>query len=144
MNDLATLGRSLGRQMFREGGWEYIKYIAETAFNNPRYIGTAFAHAIKFDHFRRIKNEMSKVDEYVPHAESLYEHFSHEVSRIYSNSRIGAKERLRLISERAHSVMHCAEDGFARLHKDFRSGAQSALDDLKVKIGQEIKKYVSD
>ncbi len=141
INDLAILGRSLGRQMFREGGWEYLKYVTETALTNPRYIGTAFAHAIKFDHFRKIKDEMSRADAYVPHTDSLYEHFSHEAGRIYANGKLELQERLRLISNRAHAVVDRAEGGFIRLHKDFRSGAQRALDSLKVKIGDELTRY---
>ena len=84
---------------------------------------------------------MSKVDEYVPHTESLYARFSHEASRIYSNGKLGLQERLGIISERAYSVVNSAEHRFAKLHRDFRSGAKSALESLKVRINQELTKY---
>ena len=141
LEGLVILGRSIKGQLFAEGGWEYAKYLIETALRRPDNFTTAVAHAIKFDHFRNITRATLEADDYIPHAQSLYVQFSEKAGRIIASGKGNYHEKLRLISKAAGNILGRAEERYQRLHRDFRRGAEIALEELKTKIGATISEY---
>ena len=141
LEGLTAFGRSLRKQLFAKGGFEYARYLIETFIKNPHYFPEAVAQAIKLDHFSTITRATLEADDYIPHADSLYEQFMKRVEDIYSRYRENNDKRMRLISEMAHNLIGKAEKQYERLHKDFRSGAKNALDNLKQRVSSYVENY---
>ena len=140
LEGLVILGKSIKGQLFAKGGWEYAKYLIETAWNKPGDFPEAAAYAIKFDHFKKITDATLEASEYIPLIQKTYERFANTAERIYAKSG-EAYERLESISKRAQKVIGREEKRFGRLHKDFRKGAETALEELKMKLNEITSEY---
>jgi len=114
--------------------------LIETAWNKPGDFPEAVAYAIKFDHFRNITDATLEASEYSPLIQKTYERFANTAERIYAKSG-EVYERLELISKRAQKVISREEKRFGRLHKDFRKGAETALEELKMKLNEITSEY---
>ncbi|KKM95143.1 hypothetical protein LCGC14_1191070, partial [marine sediment metagenome] len=125
LEGLVTLGKSIKEQLFAKGGWEYAKYLIETALRRPYCFQEAIPHAIKFAHLRAITDATLEASEYIPLIQKTYERFVNTAEKIYAK-RGEVYERLELISERAQKVISIEEKRFGKLHKDFRQKAEIA------------------
>jgi radical SAM superfamily enzyme YgiQ (UPF0313 family) len=138
---LIAFGRSLRRQLLAKGGLEYAKYLGETALRNPKYFPKAVTEAIKLDHFKGITEETLRAHDYIPTTETMYERFSLKARDIYSESGREIHERVDLIANKAHQIIRKAERKYEKLHKDFRGGAELALEKLRERIQEEVDNY---
>ena len=64
-----------------------------------------------------------------------------KAGRIIASGKGNYHEKLRLISKAAGNILGMAEERYQRLHRDFRRGAEIALEELKTKIGATISEY---
>lgn len=141
LEGVLAFARSLKNQIFARGGLEYVKYLAETAVKNPRYFPEAVAQAIKLDHFGNITKEMLRADAYIPHTERLYKQFLEKAQKMSERYEKNVREAGRAVSEVAHRIIKRAEKKYYKLHRDFREGAEKALENLRERIQAEILRY---
>ena len=146
LEGIATLARSVGHQLFSEGGLEYFKYLAGTLINNPKYFSEAVSHAVKFAHFKKITDETLRADNsdkrYEQHVETLYERFAHEAVRVYTEHKDDIDEAGKKVSKLAKRILHSAEQRFAKLSEDFREGSKDALFNLRNRVDRDLENYV--
>jgi radical SAM superfamily enzyme YgiQ (UPF0313 family) len=143
LEGLVAFGKSLNRQLFAKGGWEYVKYLSSTAIKNPKYFPEAVTQAIKLDHFRTITNATIEAHAYIPHTENLFEHFTEKAKTIYSKSEKDLQDRLKIISKKAGKIIKKAEKKYSKLHRDFNEHAGEALRNLKENVSAEMERYKS-
>lgn len=139
------LGRSLKKQLFARGGFEYAKYLMETAWKRPYYFPEAVSQAIKLVHFKSITNAMLASDAYKPEVEELYRQFAFRVRRIRTEYGHNFLVERKKVADAARRVINKAERRYHRLHSDFRRNAIDALENLSSRIQSVLEKYkVSD
>lgn len=141
-DDVSALFKSLGRQLFAPGGWEYTKFLASTLAKKPRQFPNAVAYAIKLDHFGKLTRAATDVHNYQTQTESLYERFTRRAGEIYGRYR--AKHELSEGESRvrtyAAKIISRAEARYSKLHKDFRGDARNALENLKERVHKGTEK----
>ncbi len=143
LEGILAFGKSLRKQLFAKGGWEYLKYLIETAITNPSYFPEAVAHAIKFDHFSTLTEATLVAGDYIPHTEGLYKQFVSKAREIYGRGSKRVHERSERISRKAHKIIAIAEKKYNKLHEDFRGGAYEALERLRTRLAEEVDMYKS-
>ena len=143
LESVVALGKSLRRQLFANGGLEYSKYLLGTLITKPSYFPEAVSQAIKLDHFRTITNATLQAHEYIPHTETLYEHFKEKAKEIFAKREHDIQERFEMISKKAGRIIGKAEKKYEGLHKDFREHASEALVNLKKNFNTLIESYKS-
>ncbi len=141
LEGILALGRYLTRMPFIKGSFQAAKYLAETLMHKPSYFPEAVAQAIKQIHFGRITDATLQADAYIPHAEKIRERFQNKAREIYESSKGSIEDRLAKISSYAGRVLTRAEKKCYKLHKDFREGAEQALDNLRETIFEIINNY---
>jgi radical SAM superfamily enzyme YgiQ (UPF0313 family)/uncharacterized protein YlaN (UPF0358 family) len=141
LEGVVAFGKSLKNQLFAKGGIEYAKYLGGTIMRNPKNFPEAVAHAIKLDHFQTITNATLEAHEYIPHTETLYEHFLEKSKKIYSKSEKDLHNRLEIISKKAGKIIRKAERKYSKLHEDFNEHAGVALNNLKNNINTLVESY---
>lgn len=139
-----AFGKSLNRQLLARGGIEYAKYLIKTAIKNPGYFPEAVAQAVKFDHFNTITRATLEADSYIPHAESLYHQFVHKAEEIYAKHSHDVDKSKKLIVKTAQKIVKKAERKYDKIHEEFKSHAESALNNLKQRIHETVEIYRTD
>ena len=141
LEGILSLEKSLKRQIFANGGLEYLKYITETALTNPSYFPEAITQAIKLDHFRTITKETLTASDYIPLTENLYNKFIKKAQKISKKYGDNFQENIAYLSLAVKKTIQKAEKRFEKLHKDFRKEAEVALYNLKQQLYSRIEEY---
>lgn len=134
LEGLVFLGRSLIKQLFAKGGFEYAKYLTETALKKPAYFPEAVTQAIKLVHLKSITNSLLASDAYNFKAEELYKQFVFKVKEIqtrYSHNFLVEQEK---VVSTAKRIINKAEKRYHKLHEDFKRNATDSLENLKNRI----------
>ena len=141
LEGITAFARLLGNKTFAKGGWEMLKYLGETMIRRPSYFPEVVAQAIKLDHFNTLTTEMLRADAYIPHTETLYEQFLAKAQRMRDKYGENIREASKAISQAARRVIDKAEKRYSQLHRDFREGAERALNNLRERMNGEIERY---
>ncbi len=136
------LGRSLRKQFLARGGWEYFKYLVETAVKKPGYFPEAVTKAVKLAHFQDLTKATIEADDYIPETEKLYEQFIEKAGDLSRRHKHNRAKIYRSISKTGRKIVSKAERKYGRLHQGTRDGAEKALDRLKENIRREVEKYL--
>jgi uncharacterized protein YukE len=137
---ILALIKSLKRQLFAKGGWEYGKYLLFALLKHPRRFPLAVANAIKLDHFKTITRATLEVDAYHRYVENLYRQFAQRAKKICADYQ-EMRKVINSIQHESATVISKAERRIDKIHKDFRRDAAEALDDLRRRINSEIERY---
>jgi len=140
-SDVLAFGRSLYKQIFAKGGWEYAKHLAGTLISNPKKFPQAVAQGIYSDHLAYITKAVSDVHGYNVRTQSLYESFRGKVEDAFGSMKDGAVVSEKKVVEMADRIIARAEREYSKLH--FKEDARNAFESLKDKVYRDIERFRS-
>jgi hypothetical protein len=139
---LLALVKSIAKQLFSRGGWEYAKYMSETVANNPGFFPEAVTQAIKLDHFKTLTRVTLEADRYHTYLEGVLEQFKEYANRISSEYQ-ELRKSAELVRREASIILANAESKYERLHDDFKRDGAAALEELRQRLREEIDKHTA-
>ena len=140
-SDVLAFGRSLYRQIFAKGGWEYAKHLTWTLANHLKKIPQAVAQSIYSDHLAKITKAVSDVHGYNLKTQSLYDGFREKVENVIESMKDGAVVSEKKVLAMANRIIDRAEREYSKLH--FKEDARNAFESLKDKVYRDIDRFRS-
>lgn len=133
-NGFYALGKIIYENSIIRPDFQFFKYALGTLFTKPSKFPEAISRSVKLYHFRTMTDNAVSVLDYRNELTHLYEHFCKRANKLRESAGERIHEFKDEIARIESDVIRKATKKYNSLHRDFRSNATDALEDLRKMI----------